>query len=116
MGHSRKDLGPPHEGWEDLTWGTGPDEPHPSLALPASSGSRGEPPLPFLRRGIIAAHDAAGVIAAGLGARAALAFSPPTPNPPPRAQEIICPLLPPRNTGGHRATPIAQPRGPSRLG
>jgi len=80
--------------------GARPDEPCPSLAAPASSGSAGEPPLPFLQHGIIAAHRAAGVIAAGLGARAAPACSPPG-----RGENAICPLLSPRNEGVGRRDP-----------
>lgn len=106
-GHSWEDSGPPTRAGRTRC-GAWPDEPHPSLAAPASSGSRGKPPLPFLQRGIIAAHDAARVIAAGLGARAAPAFSPPG-----RGDNSICP--PPASTqrgGEPPSAPLPSLRSP----
>lgn len=82
------------------------DEPHPSLVAAQGSGSKDEPPLPFLQCGIITAHDAAGVIAAGLGARAAHAF-----NPLSAGDNSICPLQPPCNREGPEQAGVSGEEG-----
>lgn len=106
--HSREDSGPPTRAGRSRRRAR-LNEPSGSRAARGSPRKGGEPPLPFLRRGIIAAHDAAGVIAAGVIAAGPGASA----QPPGTADNSICPSCLLHTAGGSLLSPCSAQGTPS---